>query len=282
MITIYFGDNLSVLSKLSDSSVALIYIDPPFNTGKIRSYQRIKTVKDDKHGDRAGFSGKRYRTIKIGSKFYSDVFDDYLLFLEPRLCEAKRILKEDGSLFFHIDYREAHYCKILLDHIFGRESFMNEIIWAYDYGGRSRRKWPSKHDNILWYAKNPKNYCFNLQECDRIPYMAPSLVGKEKAARGKFPTDTWWHTVVSTNGKERTGYPTQKPLAIISRIVRVHSRKGDLLCDFFAGSGTLGIAAHQSGRDCILVDNNPQAISVMKKRFVNLPTKWIDCSEKTK
>jgi len=273
-LTIYFADNLPVLRGLPAESVDLIYIDPPFNTGKVQRRTSLVTVRDE-NGDRTGFQGRRYRTIKIGTKEYADIFDDYLAFLEPRLQEARRVLKSNGSLFFHIDYREVHYVKVLLDVIFGRRSFLNEIIWAYDYGARSKRKWPAKHDNILWYARNPKNYQFHLAECDRIPYMAPDLVGPEKAARGKTPTDTWWHTIVSPNGRENTGYPTQKPRGILDRIVKVHSMPGDLLLDFFAGSGSFGEAAVELGRRCILVDNNEEALWVMEKRFAGRSVEWI-------
>lgn len=265
-ITIYQGDNYEVLTSLPDSSVDLIYIDPPFNTGKVQSRTQIVTVRDDE-GDRTGFKGQKYRTIKIGTKAYGDVFDDYMAFLVPRLEEAYRLLKPKGSLFLHLDYREVHYAKVVLDGIFGRDSFINEIIWAYDYGARSTKKWSCKHDNILWYAKDPDDYCFNYDEMDRIPYMAPGLVGEEKAARGKTPTDTWWHTIVSPNGYEKTGYPTQKPLGILNRIVKIHSRPGDLVMDFFAGSGTLGESAALHGRNAILVDHNPEAIAVMQRRL---------------
>ena len=179
--------------------------------------------------------------------------------------EAYRVLDDAGSLFFHIDYREVHYCKVMLDEIFGRESFLNEIIWAYDYGGRPKTRWPAKHDNILWYAKNPTDYTYNYEAIDRIPYMAPGLVGKEKAAKGKVPTDVWWHTIVT--GKEKTGYATQKPLDIIRRIVRVHSNPGNKVLDFFAGSGTLGEAANLEGRDFVLIDNSPEAVQVMSSRL---------------
>ena len=265
---IYFGDNLTILKKLSDESIDLIYIDPPFNTGRQQTRKQIKTVRSEK-GDRTGFQGKRYETIKLGSQGYQDSFEDYLTFLEPRLKEAHRLLKPNGSLFFHIDYREVHYCKVLLDQIFGRECFLNEIIWAYDYGARTRKKWPPKHDNILWYAKDPGNYIFNYEEIERIPYMAPGLVGEEKAKRGKLPTDTWWHTIVGTNSKEKTGYPTQKPLGIIRRIIRASSRPGDTVLDFFAGSGTTGAACLELGRNFILIDNNTQSLQVMARRFEN-------------
>ncbi len=263
---IYFADNLGILQSLPSESVSLIYIDPPFNTGKTQARTQIKIEKSDT-GDRTGFAGQRYTTLKVGSQAYEDVFDDLPTFLEPRLIEAKRVLKPNGSLYFHIDYREVHYCKILLDQIFGRESFLNEIIWAYDYGARTKKKWPAKHDNILWYAKDPDNYIFNVDEIERIPYMAPGLVGPEKAALGKLPTDTWWHTIVPTNGKEKTGYPTQKPLGIIRRIIAASSNPGDTVLDFFAGSGTTGVVCHELGREFILVDSNPQAIETMKRRF---------------
>jgi site-specific DNA-methyltransferase (adenine-specific) len=227
----------------------------------------LKTVADASGGDRTGFQGKRYRTVELGRSGWEDQFDDFLAFLEPRLVQARRVLKAQGSFFLHIDWREVHYCKVLLDGIFGRECFMNEIIWAYDYGARSKKKWSAKHDNILWYAKDPKNYTFNFDEMDRIPYMAPGLVGPEKAKRGKTPTDVWWHTIVSPNGKEKTGYATQKPLGVLERIVKVHSNPGDLILDFFAGSGTTGEAAAKNERRFLLVDSNPEAVEVMSRRL---------------
>jgi len=272
---IYFGDNLPLLRSLPSESAALIYIDPPFNTGKTQARTRLKTVRSE-NGDRTGFQGQRYQTLRLGQRAFSDVFDDFLAFLQPRLEEAKRLLTPEGSLYFHIDYREVHYSKILLDQIFGRDCFLNEIIWAYDYGARTKKKWPPKHDNILWYAKDPGNYLFNYDELERIPYMAPGLVGPEKAARGKTPTDTWWMTIVSPTGKEKTGYPTQKPLGLLKRIIQASSRPGDTVLDFFAGSGTTGVAAHQLGRQFILMDNNPEAIEVMKRRFAHLGNvEWI-------
>jgi site-specific DNA-methyltransferase (adenine-specific) len=273
---IYYGDNLPILQSLPSESIDLIYIDPPFNTGKVQARTQIKTERSST-GDRVGFQGQRYDTIKIGSKAYDDIFDDFLAFLKPRLLEAYRLLKPHGSLYFHIDYREVHYCKVLLDQIFGRASFINEIIWAYDYGARARKKWPAKHDNILWYAKDPNCYTFNVDAVEREPYMAPGLVGPEKAARGKLPTDTWWHTIVPTNGKEKTGYPTQKPLGVINRIVKASSNPGDLLLDFFAGSGTLGESCLNLERNFILVDDNPAALQVMARRFAGNPSiEWIN------
>ncbi|MEI8131253.1 MAG: site-specific DNA-methyltransferase [Leptolinea sp.] len=272
---IYFGDNLPILQSFPSESIDLIYIDPPFNTGKTQARTQIRTERSE-NGDRTGFGGQRYETVKIGSKGYADIFDDYLAFLEPRLTEAYRLLKPTGSLYFHIDYREVHYCKILLDAIFGRECFLNEIIWAYDYGGRPKNRWPAKHDNILMYVKDPEHYTFNQGAVDRIPYMAPGLVGEVKAALGKLPTDTWWHTIVPTNGKEKTGYPTQKPLGILRRVIAASSNPGDTVLDFFAGSGTTGATCQELDRQFILVDNNPQSWEVMRNRFEGLfGIEWI-------
>lgn len=267
---VILADNLSVLQSMPEACIDLIYIDPPFNTGKQQTRLHLKTEQSET-GDRTGFQGRRYQTVKLGSRSYTDMYDDYLSFLEPRLQQAHRVLKPHGSLYFHIDYREVHYCKVLLDQVFGRECFINEIIWAYDYGARTRKKWPPKHDNILWYAKDPQQYTFNYDAIDRIPYLSPGLVGPEKAARGKTPTDTWWHTIVPTNGTEKTGYPTQKPLGIIRRIITASSNPGDMVMDFFAGSGTVGAVCLELGRNFTLVDNNPQAFEVIKKRFSSCP-----------
>ena len=276
---LYYGDNLEVLQAyVSDESVNLIYIDPPFNTGKFQQRTEIQ-VEQDTVGDRVGFQGKTYRTRKGKTTQYADKFkssDAYLQFLRPRFEEAYRVLHPHGSFFLHVDYREVHYCKVILDEIFGREAFVNEIIWAYDYGGRSKSRWPAKHDNILWYAKTPEHYTFNFEEMDRIPYMAPGLVGKAKAARGKTPTDVWWHTIVATNGNEKTGYPTQKPLGILNRIVKVHSSPGDALLDFFAGSGTLGESAALHERSSILIDNNIPAIKQIMNRLALYGVKLIN------
>lgn len=281
---LYYGDNLPILETyIPDENVNLIYIDPPFNTGKFQQRTEIY-VSPDAQGDRIGFQGRTYRTQKGKTTSYTDKFessDAYLQFLRPRFEEAYRVLHPQGSFFLHIDYREVHYCKVMLDEIFGRESFMNELIWAYDYGGRSKSRWPAKHDNILWYAKTPKHYTFNFDEMDRIPYMAPGLVGKTKAARGKTPTDVWWHTIVSTSGSEKTGYPTQKPLGILNRIVKVHSSPGDTLLDFFAGSGTFGESAALHNRSSILVDNNIPSIRTIMERLRLYGIELVNANYKT-
>lgn len=328
MNRIYFGDNLPILRELPSESVDLIYIDPPFNTGKTQKHTRIKTVRS-KNGSRKGFQGNAYETIQVDTKAYQDSFDfidrdsihpnleiayqtlapegsSYYIetFLKPRLQEAYRLLKPHGSLYFHIDYRESHYCKILLDRIFGRGSFLNEIIWAYDFGGRPRSKWPAKHDNIFFYVKDPRKYTFNTSKIDREKYMAPGLVGPEKAKQKKLPTDTWyftyvgmdgssgwdydpenglrltdtwWQTIVGTNSKERLGYPTQKPKKLIDRIIKASSHPGNVVLDFFAGSGTVGESCIELNRNFIMVDNNPAALEVMARRFAGVKNiEWIN------
>jgi site-specific DNA-methyltransferase (adenine-specific) len=266
---ILLGDNLQLLPSFADECFQLIYIDPPFNTGRAQVRKTLSVVGDEQ-GERAGFQGRRYRTRLLAESSYGDAFDDYLGFLAPRLEHAHRLLREDGTLYFHIDYREAHHCKLLLDEIFGRECFLNEIIWAYDYGARTKRRWPAKHDTILVYVKDPEAYHFDSEQVDREPYMAPGLVTAEKAARGKLPTDVWWHTIVPTAGHEKTGYPTQKPEGVLRRIVQASTRPGDWCLDFFAGSGTLGAVAAQLGRHYVLIDSNPKAVEVMRARLAPL------------
>ncbi len=260
------GDNLAVLRSLQTESVQLVYTDPPFNTGRSRTYQRLQTTQD-REGERVGFGGRRYRSRQVSEHAYRDAFEQYLDFLAPRLMELWRVLRHDGSLYLHLDAREVHYVKVALDNIFGRDCFLNEIIWAYDYGGRPKRRWPAKHDNILVYVKDRERYVFNRDAIDRVPYLAPGLVGKEKAERGKLPTDVWWQTIVGTNARERTGYPTQKPVALAERILRASSDEGELVLDPFAGSGTVGAAAQTLGRRYLLIDDNQEAIDVMRQRL---------------
>ncbi|XKF89727.1 site-specific DNA-methyltransferase [Microbacterium lacus] len=304
-VEIHHGDNLVVAQSLPDASFTLIYLDPPFNTGRVQGKQ-IETAlhvpsaagnrtqigesteavsaglqgsvpaerldlrpnsRGAEPGVRRGFHGREYERLRGDLRAYDDRFDDYWGFLEPRLAEAWRLLADDGTLYVHLDYREAHYAKVLMDALFGRERFLNELIWAYDYGAKTRKRWPTKHDTILVYVKDPKNYWFDSEAVDREPYMAPGLVTPEKAARGKLPTDVWWHTIVPTSGREKTGYPTQKPEGILRRIVQASSRPGDRVLDLFGGSGTTGAVASALGRDAVLVDANPEAIEVMTKRM---------------
>ncbi len=263
---ILLGENLQLLPAFADGSFQLVYVDPPFNTGKVQTRRTLAAVRDSE-GERTGFQGRRYSTRLLSQSSYCDSFDDYLAFLTPRLEHAHRLLAREGTLYFHIDYREAHHCKLLLDEIFGRRCFLNEIIWAYDYGARTRRRWPAKHDTILVYVKDPSAYHFDADAVDREPYMAPGLVTPEKAARGKLPTDVWWHTIVPTSGHEKTGYPTQKPEGIVRRMVSASTRPGDWCLDFFAGSGTLGAVAAQLGRRYVLIDCSPEAVAIMRARL---------------
>jgi site-specific DNA-methyltransferase (adenine-specific) len=260
------ADCATVLPRLPDGAFELIYIDPPFNTGVQRRHRRL-TVARDADGDRGGFGGHRYRSSTLSEMDYPDSFEDYVAFLAPKLERARELLAPEGTLYVHLDYREAHYVKVALDRIFGRDCFLNEIIWAYDYGAKPTSRWPAKHDTILVYVRNRGRHLFDAEAVEREPYMAPGLVGPEKAARGKRPTDTWWHTIVATNGRERTGYPTQKPEGILRRIVAASSRPDGWCLDFFAGSGTLGAVCAQLGRRYVLIDSNPQAIAVIRARL---------------
>ena len=262
------AENLGALKSLPDKSFQLIYIDPPFNTGR-KQVRTNRTSTESKTGN-LGFQGKRYEQVVNTVLSYDDEFADYWAFLEPRLIQAHRLLKQTGTLYLHLDYREAHYAKVLLDALFGRECFLNEIIWAYDYGGKSKSRWPAKHDTILVYVKDPDNYYFNSEEVDREPYMAPGLVTKEKVEKGKLPTDVWWHTIVSPTGKEKTGYPTQKPLGILRRRISASTKQGDRVLDFFAGSGTTAHAAWELKREFVVIDQNPESLKVIRQRLDEL------------
>ena len=277
---ILLGENLQLLPAFANESFQLVYIDPPFNTGKVQERKTLAAVRDDE-GQHTGFQGRRYTTSLLAQSSYKDSFEDYLAFLAPRLEQAHRLLAREGTLYFHIDYREAHHCKLLLDEIFGRECFLNEIIWAYDYGARSKRRWPAKHDTILVYVKDPVDYFFDSQEVDREPYMAPGLVTPEKVARGKLPTDVWWHTIVPTHGREKTGYPTQKPLGVLNRVIKVHSRSDGVVLDFFGGSGTTAEAAARHGRGFVLIDNNHEAVDVAAARLASFSPELVGFVPKT-
>jgi site-specific DNA-methyltransferase (adenine-specific) len=266
------GDNAGVLGQLPPGFFDLIYMDPPFNTGRAQSRHTLSVeATPDGSGDRVGFGGRSYRSTLLRSLSYDDAFGDYLGFLAPRLERARELLAPHGTLYFHIDYREAHYCKLLLDEVFGRDAFLNELIWSYDYGAKPRRRWPAKHDTILVYVRTPGAHFFDADGVEREPYMAPGLVSAEKAARGKRPTDVWFHTIVPTNGREKTGYPTQKPEGVLRRIVAASSRPGGWCLDPFAGSGTLGAVCQGLGRRFVLVDHNPVAVDVMRSRLAKAP-----------
>jgi site-specific DNA-methyltransferase (adenine-specific) len=272
---VVLGDNLDVLPRLPSGAFRLIYIDPPFNTGRAQRRRPVRCVPSER--GRPGFQGRRYVREPGLVTGFDDACDDYEAFLEPRLREAHRLLTDDGTLYVHLDYHEVHYAKVLLDTIFGRRCFLNEIVWAYDFGARSRTRWPAKHDTILVYVNDPRRHVFHADAVDREPYLAPGLVGPEKAARGKLPTDVWWHTIVSPTGREKTGYPTQKPEAVLRRIVAASSDPGDWVLDFFAGSGTTGAVARSLGRRFVLVDINPQAVAVMRRRLGADGVEYVEC-----
>ena len=297
-VEIIEGDNLEAAGTLASGSFSLVYLDPPFNTGRAQERQVVTARRADttpenaaetgaeaagspdsatdlrSSGGRAGerevrhgFHGLAYERVRCMLRAYDDRFDDYGEFLMPRLEEAWRLLADDGTLYLHLDYREAHYAKVLLDALVGRDKFLNELIWAYDYGAKTRKRWPTKHDTILVYVKDPRAYYFDSEGVDREPYMAPGLVTPEKAARGKRPVSVMWHTIVSPTGREKTGYPTQKPEGLLRRFVQASSREGDLCLDPFAGSGTLGAVARKLGRRYLLIDESPEAVRVMRERL---------------
>jgi site-specific DNA-methyltransferase (adenine-specific) len=263
---VILGENMAVLPAFPDGSFRLVCTDPPFNTGRRQRRLTIAATADE-NGGHTGFGGRRYRTRVVSESAYADEHEDYPAFLEPRLREAHRLLAADGTLYLHLDYREAHHAKVLLDTIFGRDCFVNELIWAYDYGGKPKRRWPAKHDTILMYSRTPDGHLFDAEAVEREPYMAPGLVTAEKRERGKMPTDTWWHTIVSPTGREKTGYPTQKPEGIVRRMVAASTGPGDRCLDPFAGSGTLGAVCQALGRRFVLIDSNPEAAAVMERRL---------------
>ncbi len=229
----------------SDRGFDLVYIDPPFNTGR----RQI--------GPRGGYED---------SWPTSEAYIEWL----QQVCQRIRyLLSQRGSLFVHVDPRESHYVKVMLDKLFGRASFQNEIVWAYDYGGRTHKRWPAKHDIIFWYSLDPDAYTFNRLDEVKIPYIARKKPGSYQDVVGKFPTDVWWNSICQPNGPERTGYPTQKPVAILDRIVKVHSNPGDRVLDCFAGSGTTGEAALVNDRHVTLVDRNPEAIVHCRDRLIS-------------
>ena len=268
MQKIILGDCLEELPKLPDKFASLIVIDPPYNSNKVQKRQRIKTIQVDNGGDRIGFGGKQFKTVKLaGTPSYNDKFDNFQEFLMPRIRASLHCLKDNASIFIFLDWREVHYIKVAMDALLGRDHFMNELIWCFDYGAKPKKFWPRKHNTILWYVLDPKNYIFNYDQIERIPYMAPGMVSKEKAEKGKIPCDWFFQTIVPTNGKEKANFPTQKPLAILNKIIKVHSNPEDTVLDFFMGSGTTGVSAKNNGRGFVLIDKNPAAIEICKRRL---------------
>jgi site-specific DNA-methyltransferase (adenine-specific) len=265
---IHLGDNLEIMPKIK-TKISLVIADIPFNTGK-RQERNLISVEQSASGRRKGFGGVNYNIVsKKISAGYNDDFSCFEQFIMPRIEMSYNLLTDNGSLMIHCDQNESHYLKVWMDKSFGRDKFIQEIIWNWDFGGKPKKFWAKKHNTIFWYAKNPKDYIFNYDQIDRVPYLAPGLCGKEKAQRGKLVTDTWFMTIVPTNSKEKTGYATQKPEHLLRRIIKVHTNENDFVLDHFAGSGTTGIVALQKNRNCVLIDSNPDAIQIMQKRFSN-------------
>lgn len=255
---------IDVLINTPESSIDLVYVDPPFGTGQLQTLNRKK------NGN------------VVGSFGYDDPNVDYVEWLKTHVEAIRHVLKPMGTLYLHLDHHWVHYAKVMCDEVFGRQCFLNEVIWSYDFGGRGKRSWPKKHDSILVYVKDADQYVFNWDDIDRIPYKAPEMqrVGRtpeEAAVRilaGKVPTDVWEMSIVGTNSKERLGWPTQKPVKLIERAIVASSPIDGVVMDVFAGSGTTGQAAHNRGRRFVLVDRHPLAIEMMRERFRDLDVNW--------
>jgi site-specific DNA-methyltransferase (adenine-specific) len=273
---VFCSDSLALLGRLPDACVDLIYADPPFGTGKVQRLRSLRATAEPGEPEpgaaptvaRPDFAGRAAHYEITSAHAYRDdmPFEEYLAWLEANLVEFRRVLKDTGSLYLHLDWHAVHYAKVILDRLFGRANFRGEIIWAYDFGGRPRNAWPRKHDNILWYSKGD-TWTFNRADMDRLPYLAPGLVGPEKAARGKLPTDAWFTTIVPTASRDRTGWPTQKPILILERIIKASSNPGELVLDPFVGSGTSAVAAQRLGRKYLVADFDPAAVAITEARL---------------
>jgi site-specific DNA-methyltransferase (adenine-specific) len=263
---VHHGQALNFLQSLDDSSIDLIYTDPPFGTGDMQTMSR-----------------KKAGTV-ISKIEYSDKFSNYMEFLEPHLWEMHRVLKDTGTMYLHLDWRWVHYAKVVCDEIFGYDNFLNEIIWSYNFGGRGKDRFPQKHDTILVYAKELGKHTFNWDDIDRIPYAAPALQyagrtkeeAEKRIAEGQVPTDVWSMSIVGTASKERIGYPNQKPLKLIKRIIAASSNPNDIVIDPFVGSGSTAGAAIEMDRRFIVNDASQHAIDTMKKRFANNSVNFVD------
>ena len=251
-------DNLELLKQLPDNSIDLIYCDILYNTGK-----KFKDY-DDKLG-----------TPQQAIEWY-----------KPRLVEMKRVLKDTGSIYLQMDCRLVHYMKVEMDNIFGLKNFRNDIIWCYNTQGYSKSKYSSKHDNILFYTKTNK-YSFNMEsirekepspssikryqkEIDKNGYYIDSKSGKKVyQLKGSPPLDWFFMSVLPHAHKENTGYNTQKPKVLLERIIKASSNEGDIVADFFMGSGTSMVVAKELGRNYIGCDINPKAVEITNERLNN-------------
>ena len=245
MNQLYYNDNLDVLESFSDNSIDLVYADPPFNTGK----------------DWGAFNDKWEKGLA-----------GYLDFIRPRIEEIHRILKDTGSFYLHCDPTASHYLKVLCDQIFGITNFQNEIVWGYRTGGNSKKRFPKKHDVLLFYTKSPDYQHTPLKE--RIYYRS-SFLASDIDEKGRHYADTYIRDVWDDIGillnihKERIGYPTQKPIALLERVINASSNKNDVVLDPFCGSGTTLDAAHKLGRNWIGIDEGEQAIETTTFRLAD-------------
>jgi DNA modification methylase len=259
------ADALDEAGRWSTASIDAIYIDPPFGTGTVRQ------GRGHKYTDRA------------------DDPDTFVAWLAPLLDEAKRVLAPSGSLFVHLDYRAVHYVKVALDRCFGRERFVNELVWCYAVGGKSRRGFGRKHDTILWYARGA-DWAF-YPDAVRVPRRGGShmrvvtgddgVAVQEKTDRktgrvyrypvpaGKVPED-WWADIETLNhsDRERTGWPSQKPERLVERILRAVTVPGDRVADWFAGSGTTAAVAQRLARRFVVCDREEAAVAVCRARLL--------------
>ncbi|MDP8237856.1 MAG: site-specific DNA-methyltransferase [Candidatus Hatepunaea meridiana] len=292
---LYFGDNLDVLRQhIADESIDLIYLDPPFNSdkdyvalsGKRRSADILPTLQLLAGEDARATKGRVFKDIwrwddEVNNNFqriiecnnnrlsqtltaFSQLIGKngllaYIVMLAPRLVELHRVLKPTGSIYLHCDQHASAYIRLLMDAIFGSENFLNCIVWCYGLGGSSPRYWPRKHDDILWYSKEPNKHNF---EAVQIPATSQRMKGQMKKA-----PDFWNIPTINNMAKERTGFPTQKPEALLERIIESSSRKGDIVLDPFCGSGTTLCVAHRLGRKWVGIDNAPKAVELVEERL---------------
>jgi DNA modification methylase len=254
---LYRGDMLDVASLLEPESFRLIYLDPPFLTGRQRIGSKTEYTYDDR------WKGK---------------LDAYLPWLETRLKAFAPLLQQGGSMVLHLDWRAAHYAKVMLDEIFGHENFINEIIWHYTGGGRSKTRFSCKHDTLLWYARKQKPY-FDI-DAVRVPYKETSgyARGGIRAASGRkylpnpkgTPVDDVWDIpIINPMASERVGYPTQKPKILLQRIIAALSAPGELVGDFCCGSGTTLVCAELMGRRWVGSDQSPKALECTTSRLLD-------------
>ncbi len=255
---LFLGDCLRVVDRLQKENYRLVYLDPPFLTGRVRVGSKNEMAYDDR---------------------WPDHLRGYLPWLRERIAAMKALLCENGSLVIHLDYRAVHYAKVLLDEIFGYGFFVNEIIWHYTGGGRSKNRFSCKHDTLLWYSRGEKPY-FD-RDAVRVPYKATSgfarggivsAMGKKYLPhpRGTPVDDVWDIPIINPLAHERVGYPTQKPVVLMERLISALSAKGEDVADLFCGSGSTLVAAQRLGRKWTGGDVSPEAVNCCRERLTSL------------